>query len=206
MSETKSFLGDVYDLRAAEDVRALYRDWAPDYDEELRGAGYASPSRCAEALAGAAEDLAAPVLDLGCGTGLSGLALKAAGFSTIDGADVSPEMLAAAEATGVYRRLVPIAPDGSPPGEPGEHAHVAAVGVLGPGHAPAETVHAVMRLLPPGGCFVFTLNDHALADRRFEGAVREVVDAGWARLLLREHGDHLPGIGLSATVYLLQRC
>ena len=62
-----------------------------------------------------------------------------------------------------------------------------------------------MALLPPGGCFVYTLNDHALADWSYEGAMREIVDSGSASLVFKEHGDHLPKIDLRATVVVLRK-
>jgi SAM-dependent methyltransferase len=45
------------------------------------------------------------VADLGCGTGRTGAWLKARGVGEIDGVDLSPAMLAAANARGVYRSL-----------------------------------------------------------------------------------------------------
>jgi len=45
-------------------------------------------------------------MDLACGTGISGLALKAAGFTCIDGYDFVQAMLDRAAAKGIYR-LIP---------------------------------------------------------------------------------------------------
>jgi SAM-dependent methyltransferase len=45
------------------------------------------------------------VADLGCGTGRTGAWLKARGVGEIDGVDLSPRMLEAARARGVYRSL-----------------------------------------------------------------------------------------------------
>ncbi len=50
----------------------------------------------AAALAALVGDLDAPLLDLGCGTGLSGEAFMSAGFSVIDGTDFSETMIAVA--------------------------------------------------------------------------------------------------------------
>src|SRR5262245_26441538 len=50
----------------------------------------------------AAIDAAA---DLACGTGRTGVWLKAYGIGTVDGVDISPEMLALAKQKGIYRRL-----------------------------------------------------------------------------------------------------
>ena len=49
--------------------------------------------------------VAGNVADLGCGTGRTGAWLKARGVGEIDGVDLSPGMLEAARARGVYRSL-----------------------------------------------------------------------------------------------------
>lgn len=198
-------LDKAYDLQNANATRDFYDEWAASYDAEIAENGYATPARCAEALAGVV-DPATPVLDIGCGTGLSGLALRAAGFLTIDGTDLSPEMLSrAAERRGVYRRLFPGDMNEPLPVEPGAYTAVTAVGVINPGHAPPETIDAVLAILPPGGCFAFSLNDHALADPPFPEKVEQVLSGGAATCLHRAHGPHLPGIDLEATVYVLQK-
>lgn len=200
------FLNAAYDLHSTEETRRHYDDWAASYDAELAENRYATPGRCARALARFAPDRTAPVLDIGCGTGLSGMALREAGFATIDGTDLSDEMLARARArTGVYRRLFPGDAEAPLPVAAGAYAAMAAVGVINPGHAPPETVDTALALLPAGGLLVFSLNDHALAEPAFPGKVDAVVASGAAECLMREHGPHLPGIGLEATVYVLRR-
>ena len=74
----------LWQPRSPEETKALYTDWAKTYDSDVTGAGYATPGRVARALAEVA-DLTAPLLDFGCGTGLSGVALAAEGFTAIDG-------------------------------------------------------------------------------------------------------------------------
>ena len=83
----------------------LYDAWAGDYDETLRSWDYPAPRRTAALLQ---THLSAPdgaVLDAGCGTGLSGEALRAAGFSGLIGTDVSAESLQVCARKGVYSRL-----------------------------------------------------------------------------------------------------
>ncbi|MEO0999797.1 MAG: methyltransferase domain-containing protein, partial [Pseudomonadota bacterium] len=167
--------------------------------------GYASPRRCAEALAEFVEDKSAPVLDIGCGTGLSGAAFRAAGFETLDGLDLSAEMLAQAEARGIYRRLTQVTLEDPLPIPPGAYATIAAVGVFSPSHAPAETIDRVLEILPSGGHFVFTLNDHAMAEGSYTFRLREICDAGVAFQMFEEYGEHLPGEGLKSTVYVLRK-
>jgi len=104
---TDTFLDKVYDARDASSTRTLYDAWSDSYEAEVGSQGYALPPRCAAALAKFTDDLSAPILDFGCGTGLSGLAFKDAGFTTIDGHDLSADMLEEANNKGVYRKLTP---------------------------------------------------------------------------------------------------
>jgi predicted TPR repeat methyltransferase len=203
MAETR-FLDDAY-AHEGESSAEYYDRWAPTYDAELAENAYATPARCAEALAEAGADRDAPVLDFGCGTGLSAAALRDAGFGTVDGWDVSAGMLEAARRRGLHRRLERIDPDGPLPTSEPPYAAIVAAGVIGPNVAPAATIDALLQLLPPGGLFVFSLNDHALADPAFDGRVAEWLDCGAAELVSRAHGDHIPGIDLGAVVYVLRK-
>ena len=47
----------------------------------------------------------ARILDAGCGTGQAGALMAAAGFTNLDGADLSPEMREVAARLGVYQSL-----------------------------------------------------------------------------------------------------
>ena len=200
-----SFLDNVYDLDSAEKTRGYYDKWAGAYDDTMDENGYATPDRCAIALAAYAPDLTIPILDIGCGSGISGAALKKAGFTTIDGCDFSAEMLAIAGQKSVYRHLTNTDLENPFPFEQGSYSALSAVGVLNPGHAPATTMDEVLGLLDRDGLFVFSLNDHALEDYSYEARLNEHLDAGTARLLFKEHGTHLPKIDLKSTVYVLQK-
>ena len=103
MSDT--FLDKAYSTVGTDATRALYTDWAKTYDAEVSKNGYATPGRCADALKTVTDDFTKPILDFGCGTGLSGLALSLAGFQTIDGVDLTQEMLERAKEKQFYRSL-----------------------------------------------------------------------------------------------------
>ncbi len=199
---TDRFLDKVYTARTADETRDLYDDWSASYEAEVAENGYATPGRCADALAQCMSDKSAPILDFGCGTGLSGLALKLAGFTTIDGVDLSADMLAQAESKGAYRTLSQIGADS--PIE-GEYEAIAAIGVIGAGAAPISTFDLVMNALPKGGKFVLSFNDHALADPINEGRISDWCDCGAARLLFKEYGPHLPGLDMKSNVYVIEK-
>lgn len=202
---TEKFLEKAYTARDAAQTRNLYDDWAASYDAEVNDNGYATPARCAKALAQFIDSKDAPLLDFGCGTGLSGKALAREGFSQVDGVDLSADMLAEAEDKYVYNDLRQIEADENPVPAPGTYDAIAAIGVIGAGAAPIEVFDTLMHGLAPGGKLVLSFNDHALEDPCNEARMNEWLDCGAARLLFKEHGDHLPGIGLGSNVYVLEK-
>ena len=202
---TPSGLDKVYTLGSAEAARSFYDDWAAGYEHELAENGYVTPQRCATALAEHAADPTAPLLEIGCGTGLGGLALRAAGFRTIDGFDLSPEMLRRAEEKAIYRALASL--DLSEPLDQiphGTYANAAAIGVLNPSFMPPTVIDEILAVLPQGGCFVFSLNDHSAADGSFETRILELTEHNVADLVFKDYGEHLPEQDLKSTVYVLK--
>lgn len=202
----EGYLRKVYDIADPLEVRDYYDTWAASYDAELRANGYVTPERIAAALASIAADTTVPVLDYGCGTGLSGEALVAAGFTTVDGADPSREMLRVAAGKGVYRELVHLDLDAArPPFDDGSFAIVTAIGLIGPGAAPLSLFDQLLALVAPGGLFGLSFNAHALEDPAFPAKIRDHVDAGTVTVEFSERGHHLPGIGTESVVYVLRR-
>lgn len=199
------FLKDAYDLSTPEDTQAHYDKWAATYDSEVGENGYATPGRVAEALWTYLPEAQTPILDFGCGTGLSGLALRRVGFEIIDGLDPTPKMLEGARAKEVYRDLNSFDVSASAPIKKGQYRAIAAIGVIGIGAAPPETFDLLMHALPKSGYLAFSFNDHALADPAFTGRLNEWLDMGAARLLFREHGPHLPGLDLKSDVYIVEK-
>lgn len=202
---SEKFLNKAYDLETPEATLKHYDQWAASYDAEIAENGYATPGRIAQALAKFQKDLSEPVLDFGCGTGLSGMALRLQGFQTVDGMEPSEEMLAQARSKGVYRKLTQIDVSNKKPIPEGAYRLITGCGVLGTGAAPPVVFDMIMRALPRGGLFAFSYNDHALEDPAYTGKLNEWLDCSAARLLFREHGDHLPGINLKSTVYVIEK-
>jgi predicted TPR repeat methyltransferase len=202
---SKGFLERVYQTEGAEETRRLYDDWAESYDADLRAARYATPGRVAQALRTAGAEPEKPLLDFGCGTGLSGEALAEAGFTTVDGVDVSGGMLEVARRKGVYRALDAIADDDAMTDRAGAYHSIAAIGVIGSGAAPLAVFDRLWALLPQGGRMGFSFNDHTLEDPAYEAHVAKLIDSGAAVERFREHGPHVPGEGVGALVLVLEK-
>lgn len=202
---TDTFLDKVYTARTPDETRDIYDAWSKSYETEVAENGYATPGRVAEALAGVVDDKSTGVLDFGCGTGLSGLALKLAGFENIDGMDLSAEMLVEAKAKGIYRQLIQVEADAPPPIAQGAYPIVTAIGVIGAGAAPLALFDTLMETLDRGGLFAFSFNDHTLEDPAYEARLNEWLDPGAARLRFREYGAHLPGRDMKSVVYVVEK-
>jgi predicted TPR repeat methyltransferase len=87
-------------------VARLFDDYAPRFDKHLtKNLGYRAPALIAEALSAVASGRRfASALDLGCGTGLMGEALRDR-VDHLVGVDLSGAMIAKARERGLYDRL-----------------------------------------------------------------------------------------------------
>lgn len=196
--------GKLWTPRSVQDTVALYQDWATSYEKDVKEAGYATPGRIALALSQHA-DLTKPVLDFGCGTGLSGLALLAAGFVRVDGTDITPEMLERARAKNLYRKLWQGSPDERPQIFPGDYAAITATGVISLGAAPPETLDILLECLDAGGLLAFSYNDATLQDQSYTDKLTSVLASQTAHLLYENYGPHLPKKDMNSSVYVLEK-
>jgi predicted TPR repeat methyltransferase len=198
------FLERVYDLSSQQETDAFYSQWAPTYDHELSANGYRTPQRCAEALARFVP-LDRPILDIGCGTGLSGRALSDAGFTDVSGQDVNAEMVKIATGLDLYQELRVVDVEHPFPFEPGTYDALAAVGVIGAGAAPPSLLTESVAALAPGGHLVFSFNDHVLDDPSYLGVLDTALSTGAAEQLFCGHGPHIEKLGSGSNVYVLRR-
>ncbi len=157
MSKEKR-LQQAYGLKTPDNSRKLYADWAATYDSDFVAASdYVLHVSVADAFAEAGGR--GPVLDMGAGTGLCGVALARHEPGEIDGTDISQEMLDQAAQKDVYRKLFAgdilaglDAPDAS-------YAGVVSAGTFTLGHVGPDGLDEVVRLLQPDGLAVIAVRD-----------------------------------------------
>jgi SAM-dependent methyltransferase len=95
----------TFDQRGYPTVSARdgYGAWQPTYDDSVQDI---MDLGILEGLTAVRWSEARQVVDLGCGTGRTASWLVSKGVMTIDGVDVTPEMLDKARGLGLHRRLV----------------------------------------------------------------------------------------------------
>lgn len=202
----EDFLKDAYKDRSDDETRAYYDKWAATYDDEVMGNDYAQPRRCAEALGTLLPPGGVSVLDVGCGTGLSGRALRLAGYEPVDGCDYSTEMLAKAGKTEAYRCLFQTNLN-DPPIDAGDGAYDAAtcVGVFSFGHVSPDAVEEILRVIKPGAPLIIGLNEMFYEKGDLTRKLEALQDAGKLEILSQEKGEHLPGEDMAGWVIRLRK-
>ena len=179
--------------KKSDDVAKYYDNWASDYDGTLADWRYEAPEQVASMLRTKLLPKSA-ILDAGCGTGLSGRALHTAGFTTIDGIDVSHRSLKIAGMTGAYRTLhamdlqrlpLPITDD--------HYDGLACVGVLTYLTDSVGTLREFSRIVRSGGVVAITQRSDLFAEREFQSVLEGLVnEGGIAQMRISEPRPYLP--------------
>jgi trans-aconitate methyltransferase len=147
-------------ITGADEAAEIYADWASTYDRDVFDRlGFIGSARIAELLVAHLPDRTAPVLDLGCGTGAVGVRLAELGVTTIDGLDLSPEMLAIAERTGAYRTLTVADLTAGDADLGAGYGATASAGTFTSGHVGPEAVPRLLAVLAPGGVLAWVIGD-----------------------------------------------
>jgi predicted TPR repeat methyltransferase len=162
----------------SDDVAKYYDNWASDYDGTLSEWRYEAPEQVASMLRAKLSPKLA-ILDAGCGTGLSGKALLAAGFITIDGIDVSRRSLEIARMTDAYRTLRAIDLQRLPLPIPDDlYDGLTCVGVLTYLTDSVGTLREFSRVVRPGGFVAITQRSDLFAEREFPSVLEGLSNEG----------------------------
>lgn len=158
----------IYSSKDSKELAERYDEWAHSYDQELEeDYGYQIPHLISGVLSRfTARD--GRILDAGAGTGLVGQLLGARGYRDLVAVDISGEMLKQAREKDVYKEfhLMDL-------GETLDFSNdsfdaVVCAGVLTFSHAPARSLHELVRVTKPGGHIVYSLRDDAYKSMGFE--------------------------------------
>lgn len=182
--------GAAPDRAPAGYVRDLFDQYAPRFDADLRDRlRYRTPALLADLLAeaGIAADGTRQVLDLGCGTGLSGVALKPFA-ARLHGIDLSPRMLAEARRRGVYDALEEADLLAWLPRQRARFTLIAAVDVLNYLGDLRPALAGLANAVAPGGAVAFSIESGAAEPFRLGPGLRYRHDAAHVEALARQAG------------------
>ena len=204
ITNPKKFLTEVYKYKSNKETQDLYEKWYMSYDDELKSNNYSTPKRCAKALKKYLTDSNSHILDIGCGTGLSGQEILNVGFKNVDGTDFSDKMLYEAKNKNIYKRLFNLDLNSNFYNVNFNYNAIVAAGIISPHHANPSCLEKCLNILCDTGLLIFSLNDHAVENTNFMDEIFMIVDKNF-EILEKTYGDHLPGIKLNSFVYVIKK-
>lgn len=177
----------------ADAIKGFYGRSAETYDADL-GADYGAAHFIAGivdavvreqgATLGIQRDTAR-ILDAGCGTGLVGAALHDLGYRSVDGVDLSQEMVDKANQRGIYNML-----EGNVDlsrALPTEWQHrwdiCVSCGVFTLGHVPPESLNTLINATRPGGIIAVSTRTAYYDQGEYETVVQQLIDSGRIALI-----------------------
>jgi len=184
------------------EVADRYDAWARSYDDDLAAWSYRGPDVVADIVVSRHSE-AQSVLDVGCGTGLVGRALRSRGFAgQLVGLDISEASLEVARRSDVYDALHPADLQQPLPLESVSVDALVCCGVM----TYLPDVEAVWRefarVVRPGGLVVVTQREDLWEPRACQAVVDRLESEGlWAALDISGPSPYLPeGYGGTAEV------
>lgn len=205
MAKSK-LLQKAYAVETPDEVNDLYQDWAQSYDQDLlsQDLDYVAPQEAVRIFKTHFTKTSASILDVGCGTGLSGTALVKAGFTHIDGIDLSPAMLEQARLKKVYQNLqqadllkgVDIADN--------QYDAALSVGTFTHGHVGPNAINEVLRLIKPGGIFCLTVNEGVFDKMDYPASLKQLEENDVCTVYELKDADYLRGEGIRSKVVSLR--
>jgi predicted TPR repeat methyltransferase len=177
-------------------VRTLFDQYADGFDRDLvAGLNYRGPAVLSDAIGRTLGRGPFTVFDVGCGTGLMGIALRPVA-DRLDGVDLSPRMVAKASDRGLYDDLCAGDLVAALAARPATYDLVVAADVLIYLGDLRPVFAAAAKALRPGGGFAFTVEAHAgegyvlQESRRFAHGLsylrQQAAEAGFVPMLLEE--------------------
>ncbi|MEP3430896.1 MAG: class I SAM-dependent methyltransferase [Roseibium sp.] len=187
MQDSKETIHGSHDLDGdSAKIKDYYKDWATNYDQDVKNQSYGGPDVIGNLASLISvsylhkQPESVGVLDAGCGTGLSGIALREAGFKDVDGFDLSEEMVLEAEKTGAYKELrgsVDITVDRITAFDR-KYDLVVACGVFTLGHVEPESLLTLARLLAEDGYLAVSTRNSYLNESDFKKESQDLVRRG----------------------------
>lgn len=178
-SDSDELLRRAYAVETQQDALELYRDWAETYDTHLEdGLNYLSPQIMGHVFAEYVPDRSSKILDIGCGTGLMGIALSNHGYTDFDGLDLSPEMIEQARGKGVYQDFIKADLTKTLPIDSDTYNAAVSTGTFTHAHVGAAALDEIFRVLKPGAICACAINSDIWVENGFGPKLRELTRGG----------------------------
>lgn len=186
MSDDAIGLNEAYSVKTPEDNKRLYAKWAATYDSSFVDAKqYRYPKAISECFDEVVTDSVVRVLDVGTGTGLTGMYLSRLRPTVVlDGMDISPEMLEQAslktrtDGSAVYSELYERDLTRDVLNENAPYEALISSGTFTHGHLGPECLRNLLPLLAHDGWLVVGVNNEHFEAKGFADELDALVSIG----------------------------
>ena len=185
----------AYNSQSEEDLRALYDDWAHTYDEDHIAIGCFHPRRAAEVFSRHFTDRNAQIVDVGAGTGATGIELAKLDFRNITALDFSSASLVFGRTRFAFRTACIVNLNRPYPIGSNTIDAAVAVGLFSFGQVQVQALYELVRIMRSGGLLVFTQRTdfHASNAMGFRDRMERLTRRGiWKLLEITEPEPYLP--------------
>lgn len=168
----------AYSSKTTEELESKYDEWAPSYDAYLaESTGYTIPEETVKAVI-QLLGTQSKILDAGAGTGLTGEALHAQGYTNLHAIDLSERMLEVASSKNIYLSALRMKLGDELDFEDNSFDAVIVTGVFTVGHAKPDSLDELIRIIKPTGNIIFSINLEAYHKLGFKDKMDRLVEAG----------------------------
>ena len=179
---------------SADSVKEFYADWAGNYDNDTLSWDYAAPTNASILLGNVTKAQGVSfdgtnknikILDAGCGTGLLALILSQAGYTHIDGFDLSDDMVKIARKRSIYRNLQGNVNINEPVSEEhkGKYDCTISIGVFTPGHVPPESLERLVEMTRPSGIVIVSTRIAYYESENYQSVANKLETEGKIKLI-----------------------
>ena len=194
IDETPEIWGQEFTTESAQ-VEQDYNKFADtgEYDETFDKWGYVAPKKAAELMKKYMSANDSKIIDVACGSGLTGVALSKQGYHNIDGIDIAGELLKIAEKTKAYQKLSRVDMQILPlPFEDGVYDAVNFIGAL-TYFETTDILKDLCRIVRNDGYIVFTQRDDIMKNQSYGDLLDEIERQGlWEKVYSSEPEQYLP--------------
>ncbi len=174
---TKHSRDGAYQLTDSDSHRAYYDSWSPSYNSDFADpSGYILPQQLVPKFLERAGPEDSPVLDIGCGTGLVGIAFAESGI-TIDGMDISNGMLSEAKRTGAYRDLFQADLTDTSSLPKSRYGGLVSCGTFTIGHLGPDYLETTLQMARPGALCAIAVNQLHFDTEGFSSMLDSLVES-----------------------------
>jgi len=192
------FMVDLEKYRSENNMVEFYEIYAEEYDKAMNPTGYIGiQEHVANLLKEYVSDEKALVVDVGCGTGTSGVYLKKAGYTNIEGTDPSENSLKEAGDKDSYTRLFKgiVTDTEQLPCEENTYDGVLCVGCVSKGHIDMrQAVNEFSRITKPGGYAAFSLHSLNMDANDYMPQLGEAMSSKQVELISLKREDYWAGM------------